>query len=89
MRKGAYEVLAAFIAGEHCVKGSISTDGVVIRSYAMPIAQRVEAGILVVAGVVPSHTTASHVRQVRDALDAHGYAFETVSEIPHRVELRF
>lgn len=89
MRKGAYEVLAAFIAGEHCVKGSISTDGVTIRSYAMPIAQRVEAGILVVAGIVPSPTTKAHCNQVRECLDAHGYAFETVAQIPHRVEIRF
>ncbi len=89
MRKGAYEVLAAFIAGEHCVKGSVSTDGVIIRSYDMPIAQRGELGILVVAGIVPSKTTASHARQVRDGLTQHGYAFEAVKEIPHRVEIRF
>jgi hypothetical protein len=89
MRKNTFEVLAAFIAGERCVKGSVSTDGVIIRSYDMPIAQRGEAGILVVAGVVPSRTTASHARQVRDGLSTHGYTFETVKEIPHRVEIRF
>lgn len=89
MRKGQTDVLAAFIAGEHCVKGSISTDGVTILSYAMPIARRGKEGILVLGVKGPSVTTTRHINEVRQALDARGYAFETVSAFVDRLELRF
>jgi len=71
VRKNAGNVIAAFLRGESCNEKTISTDGVILRSYAMPIARRVkhESGLVsyevIDRDASPSHTTSSHISAVR------------------------
>jgi hypothetical protein len=81
MRKNIDRVVNAFIAGRHCGGDSLSTCGNVIRSYDMPIAQRLSDGSLQIlpteAG--PTATTRNHLSGVRVALWSAGINPTTVA----------
>ena len=73
MRKNISKVLESFlkrvpVRGDS--KGTCSTDGQAVFSYAMPIAQRMPSGVYEVIRYdkAPSATTRSQVRAVQDTL---------------------
>lgn len=71
MSKNCAKVIAAFVKGQPCFAGSISTDGRTIYSYAMPIARRVidvKRRVNVLGGKGPTVTTSRHINATRDAL---------------------
>ena len=70
MRKNVESVVKAFKAHQKFQRErSISTDGNVIYSYAMPIAWRDEQGNVVVTDEsAPSRTTSCHISGVRYAI---------------------
>jgi hypothetical protein len=63
MRKNAQNVIEAFLSGKAKAEKTISTNGRVLYSYAMPIAVRIDGHYYVVAySDAPTATTRSHVR---------------------------
>jgi len=64
MRKNAKEVLNFWLKGKALNRGSISTDGIYVKSYKLPIAVRNgDKSVVILNGdKSPSKTTTTHIR---------------------------
>ena len=70
MRLNMKHALNAFIGGRSANEGTIRTDGVVLYSYALPIARRLGADdyLILDKNESPSKTTSAHINQAREYL---------------------
>lgn len=74
MRKNAEHIVHLFLDRRAGGNDTLSTDGNVIRSYDMPIAQRLPDGRIEVISrdAGPTATTRTHISGVSAGLNAHG-----------------
>ena len=74
MRKNAEHIVNLFLAGRSGGNDTLHTDGRVIRSYDMPIAQRRPSGRIevITRSAGPTSTTRTHISGVFFGLNAHG-----------------
>lgn len=86
MRKNVEKVVNAFLSGTSHAEKSLSTDGDVIRSYDMAIAQRLPSGRIevVTSDLGPTQTTKQHISGVAIAIDLAGHDPLRVGELTGR-----
>lgn len=86
MRKNCANIAANLVIGRAASERSISTDGVTILSYALPIARRLPGNAPTRVEVLrgrhsPTHTTTTHINAVRQALAGSGVEVIEVDQL--------